>query len=119
MWYLTKGEISKKIIVYDMLMHGFTCDEISDITGINLLSIYTTYQKYFHVDMIANIKKQYKRLRYGKMNIDKLYPSMFSTDEMDYGLSGETKYSKEDFKGEEKHIFNKLEKSGISKEFKL
>ena len=65
------------------------------------------------------IKKLYRRVDRVKLNIVQVKSLVFSTDEMDYRYGGRGKYSKEEFKGEEEQILKKLDKLGISKEFRL
>lgn len=112
----TRGE-TKVTIVRGMLMYGFACDDIAEITGISIYSVRTIYQNYFEEERIKYIKNLYKRLGRGKV-VTERQSVMYSIEEMDYGYSGKQKVTPEDLKGEEKVIYNEIKDFGLKNKFR-
>lgn len=102
-----------------MLTHGFTCEEISEFTGIVYASVKTIHQNYFEEYRIQHIKELYKRLHKGEVVLTKRQSAMYSIDEMNYGYSGQQKVLPEHLKGDEKVIYTNIKDFGLKNKFKI
>lgn len=119
MGYKKKKRETNITIVNDMLMHGFTNEEIAEFTGIIYDSVKTVNQNYFENNRVKYIKTLYKRLRPDNMTLTKIQSSMYSINEMDYGYSGQQKVLPEDLKGDESVIYNEIKDFGLKHKFKI
>ena len=83
-----KGIRSQKSIILEMIMHGFTTDEIVEFTGYKIFTVKTVYCDFNTEVLFYKHKHTHIQLQERK----KLKAAMFSPDEMDYGYTGQQKY---------------------------
>ncbi len=113
-----RGETNKTITL-DMLMKGFSAQEISELVGIRIETVKTIFYGSFERKRIDHIKALYKRIRSNNMELTKTQSAMYSTDEMNYGYSGKQKVLPEDLKGDESVIYNEIKDFGLKHKFKI
>ena len=99
-----KGIRSKKSIILEMIMYGFSNEDIVEFTGYKLMTGRGVGYK-FNKDML------FKNYKYNPLDVvekKEIEPLVFSLNEMDYGYSGQQKYNYKGLSLSEQIIFNKI-----------
>jgi hypothetical protein len=99
-----KGIRSKGSIIREMIMYGFSNEDIVEFTGYKIMTVKSIVHK-MNIEVLFKKYQFEQPIRAGKELIES---GVFSLNEMHYGYSGEQKYNYHTLSKQEQTIYNKL-----------
>jgi hypothetical protein len=99
-----KGIRSKGSIIREMVMYGFSNEDIVEFTNYKIMTVKSIVHK-------MNIEVLFKKYKFEQPTETEKYlidSGMFSINEMHYGYTGESKYSYNTLSRQEQKIYNKF-----------